>query len=402
LLKNILIMNNEVYILSASRTPMGSYGGAISTISATALGALAIVDAIEKANIPKNDIENIVMGNVLSANLGQAPARQASMAAGLPQSVCATTINKVCASGMKAVSIIRNDILVGNCSIGIAGGMESMSNTPHYLPNVRFGIGYGNSQLIDGLAKDGLTDVYNQTSMGVSGDKTAEKYNISREEQDNYAVQSFKKSAAAWEYGYFQNETIKVTIPQKKGEPLLLNEDESIKKANFEKMRLLKPAFSANGTVTAGNASPINDGASAIILAGSQYVSTNNLKPLAKIVAYAEAEQDPMDFTTTPVLATKKVLEKAKLSLTDIDYFEVNEAFAVVSLAYVKLLGISPDKVNIFGGAIALGHPLGSSGSRIIVTLLNILKIRKAKYGLATICNGGGGASAIIIENLEV
>lgn len=393
-------MSKNVFILAGSRTPIGSYGGAISSISATDLGAIAIEDAIKKANISKEHIETIVMGNVLSANLGQAPARQASMAAGLPESVCATTVNKVCASGMKATSMVFNDIIVGNISVGITGGMESMSKVPHYLPNARFGIGYGNTEIIDGLAKDGLVDVYNQTSMGVLGDKTAEKYNISREEQDNYSEQSFRKSAEAWANGHFAKETIAVKVPQKKGDLILFIEDESIKKANFEKMRQLKPAFSPNGTVTAGNASPMNDGASALILAADDFVKTNNLMPIARIIAYAEAEQDPMFFTTTPVLATEKVLKRANLTLSDIDYFEVNEAFAVVALAYIQLLNIPAEKVNIFGGAVALGHPLGSSGSRIIVTLLNVLQTQNAKYGLATICNGGGGASAIIIENM--
>lgn len=393
-------MNKNIFILSGSRTPMGSYGGVLSSIPATELGAIAIKDALKKANVSAHEIETIVMGNVLSANLGQAPARQASMAAGLPESVCATTVNKVCASGMKATSMLYNDIFVGNFQVGIAGGMESMSKVPHYLPNARFGIGYGNTQMIDGLAKDGLTDVYNQISMGVSGDKTAEKYNITREEQDDFAEQSYKKSAEAWANGNFAKEVAVVSVPQKKGEPIIIQEDETYKKANFEKMRLLKPAFTPNGTVTAANASPMNDGASALVLAGEDFVNAKNLKPVARIVAYAEAEQDPLFFTTTPVLATQKVLQKANLTLDDIAYFEVNEAFAVVPLAYIKLLDIPAEKVNAFGGAVALGHPLGSSGSRIIVTLMNVLQTKKAKYGLAAICNGGGGASAIIIENL--
>jgi acetyl-CoA C-acetyltransferase len=393
-------MNKNIFILSGSRTPMGSYGGILSSIPATELGAIAIKDALKKANISGDEIETIVMGNVLSANLGQAPARQASIAAGLPESVCATTVNKVCASGMKATSMLYNDIFVGNFQVGIAGGMESMSKVPHYLPNARFGISYGNSQIIDGLAKDGLTDVYNQISMGVSGDKTAEKYNITREEQDDFAEQSYRKSTEAWANGNFAKEVVPVNVPQKKGEPIIIQEDETYKKANFEKMRQLKPAFTNNGTVTAANASPMNDGASALILADEDFVNAKNLKPIARIVAYAEAEQDPLFFTTTPVLATQKVLQKANLSLTDIAYFEVNEAFAVVPLAYIKLLEIPAEKVNAFGGAVALGHPLGSSGSRIIVTLMNVLQTKKAKYGLAAICNGGGGASAIIIENL--
>jgi acetyl-CoA C-acetyltransferase len=394
-------MPKKIYILSGSRTPMRNYGGQFSTISAPELGAIAIQDALKKANIAPEAIESIVMGNVLSANLGQGPARQSSKIAGLPDSVCATTVNKICASGLKATSIIFNDIYVGNISVGIAGGMENMSQVPHYLPNARFGIGYGNSSLIDGLAKDGLTDAYNKTSMGVSADLTAEKYAISRAEQDDFTEQSYRRSTEAWANGSFANEVASVNVPQKRGEPLLVTEDETYKKANFEKMRQLKPAFSTNGTVTAANASPMNDGASALILAGEDYIKTNHIKPIARIIAYAEAEQDPTFFTTTPVLATKKVLEKANLTFTDIDFYEVNEAFAVVPMVLIKELNIPHEKVNVFGGAIALGHPLGSSGCRIIVTLLTILSIKKARYGLAVICNGGGGASAIIIGNLS-
>ena len=393
-------MSKNIYILSGYRTPMGAYGGQFSTISATELGAIAIEDALKKANIAPEVIENVVMGNVLSANIGQAPARQASKLAGLPDAVCATTVNKVCASGMKATSMVYNDIYVGNIAVGIAGGMENMSQVPHYLPNARFGMGYGNSSCIDGLAKDGLTDVYNKTSMGVSGDLTAEKYNISREEQDDFAEQSYRKSTEAWANGSFTNEVVAVNVPQRKGDALIISEDETYKKANFEKMRQLKPAFSPNGTVTAANASPMNDGASALVLAGEEFVNKNKITPRARIVAYAEAEQDPTFFTTTPVLATKKALQKANLTIDDIDFYEVNEAFAVVPMALMKELHIPYEKVNIFGGAVALGHPLGSSGSRIIVTLLNVLTLKKARYGLATICNGGGGASAIIIENL--
>jgi len=394
-------MTKNIYILSGSRTPMGSYGGQLASIPATELGAIAIQDALQKANIPAGDIEAIVLGNVLSANLGQAPARQASMAAGLPESVCATTINKVCASGMKATSVVYNDIFAENIEVGIAGGMESMSLVPHYLPNGRFGMGYGNGVLIDGLAKDGLTDVYNKTSMGVSGDKTAEKYQITRKEQDDFAEQSFRKAAKAWSNGAFSNEVATVSIPQKKGGVVQITEDETYKKANFEKMRTLKPAFSPEGTVTAANASPLSDGASALILASENYVQRHQVKPAARIIGYAEAEQDPTFFTTTPVLATEKLLAKTNLSLGDINFFEVNEAFAVVPLAYMKMLKIPQEKVNALGGAIALGHPLGNSGSRIIVTLLNVLKLNNAKYGIAAICNGGGGASAILIENLS-
>jgi acetyl-CoA C-acetyltransferase len=394
-------MKNAVYILSATRTPMGSYSGGLSTVSATELGATAIKHAIKKATIQSDQVESIVMGNVLSANLGQAPARQASMLAGLPEKTCATTVNKVCASGMKAVSMVFNDIKLNNCEIGVAGGMENMSQVPHYLPNSRKGLGFGHASLVDGMLKDGLTDVYNQTSMGVSGDKTAEKYNISREEQDKYAMQSYVKSTNAWQNGLFENEIAKVSVPQRKGEPIVISEDETYQKANFDKMKKLRPAFSEKGTVTAANASPLNDGASALVIAGDSFVNNNDLVPEAEIIAYAEAEQDPTFFTTTPILATKKVLEKASLNLSDIDFFEVNEAFSVVPIVYMKTLDIADEKVNAFGGAVSLGHPLGSSGSRILVTLFNILKAKNAQYGLAAICNGGGGASAMIIKNLS-
>jgi len=394
-------MSNQVYIISAVRTPMGAFGGALSKVSATDLGAVAIEQAVKKAQIGKDKINNVVMGNVLSANLGQAPARQASMAAGLPENVCATTINKVCASGMKAISVIFNDIKLKNYDVGIAGGMENMSLVPHYISNSRTGMSFGHSTLIDGMLKDGLTDVYNQTSMGVSGDKTADKYQITREQQDEYAIQSYVRSKEAWDMGVFEDEIAPVRVPQRKGDPVIVSEDETYKQANFEKMKLLRPAFSENGTVTAANASSINDGASAVVVASESFVENENIRPMAKIIAYAEAEQDPTFFTTTPILATKKVLEKANLTLSDIDFFEVNEAFAVVPLAFINELKIDVSKVNVFGGAVSLGHPLGSSGSRIVVTLLNVLKNKNAKYGLATICNGGGGASALIIENLN-
>ncbi len=393
-------MNKDIFILAGSRTPMGDYGGQLSTIHAVELGAIAINDAIRKATISKDFIESIVMGNVLSANLGQAPARQASIMAGLPENVSATTVNKVCASGMKAASMIYNDLFVGNISVGIAGGMENMSQAPHYLPNARFGIGYGNTQFIDGLAKDGLTDAYSKSAMGISGDKTAEKYNISREEQDDYAENSYRKSEASWTNGNFANEVVPVQVPQKKGEPILITHDEHYKNANFEKMRILKSAFSSDGTVTAANSSPMNDGASALVLADEVFVKANHLNPQARIIGYAEAEQDPTFFTTSPVLATQKLLSKLKFNIDQIDFFEVNEAFAVVPLAFIQLMKIPKEKVNVLGGAVAIGHPLGSSGSRIIVTLMNVLKIKKARYGIATICNGGGGASAILIENM--
>jgi acetyl-CoA C-acetyltransferase len=302
---------------------------------------------------------------------------------------------------MKAVSMVFNDIKLNNYEIGVAGGMENMSQVPHYLPNSRIGLGFGHARLVDGMLKDGLTDVYNQTSMGVSGDKTAEKYNISREEQDKYAMQSYVKSTNAWQNGLFENEISEVSVPQRRGEPIVITEDETYKKANFDKMKKLRPAFSEKGTVTAANASPLNDGASALVIAGDSFVKNNDLIPEAEIIAYAEAEQDPTFFTTTPILATKKVLEKANLKLSNIDFFEVNEAFSVVPIVYMKTLNIADEKVNAFGGAVSLGHPLGNSGSRILVTLLNVLKTKNAQYGLAAICNGGGGASAMIIKNLS-
>lgn len=390
----------NVYILSASRSAMGSYGGALSTLPATELGATAVKDALQKSGVSENEIESIVMGIVLSANLGQAPARQASKEAGLPDKVCASTINKVCASGMKAISMLSNEIALGDIQGGIAGGMESMSQVPFYVPNARFVLGYGNKSLVDGLAQDGLTDVYHQSVMGISADLTAEKYAISREEQDDFAELSFKRAATAWSVVYFNAEVTAISIPQRKGEPLIFAQDEGYKKANFEKMRTLKPAFSKEGTATAANSNTMNDGASALVLASEEFVKDHKLKPMAKIVAYAEAEQDPLFFTTTPVLATEKVLKKAGLNLNDIDLFEVNEAFAVVTLAYAKMLNVPIEKINIHGGAVSIGHPLGSSGSRIVVTLAHALKKTGKKYGLAAICNGGGGASALIIENI--
>ncbi|WP_341228282.1 acetyl-CoA C-acyltransferase [uncultured Arcticibacterium sp.] len=392
----------DVFILGSSRTVIGSYGGALSKVSAIEFGKKSVESSLKKSNVSPEDIEAIVFGNVISANLGQAPARQVSKAAGLPDAVCATTVNKVCASGMKAISILANGIKAGDVNIGIAGGMESMSNIPHYVPNARFGVGFGDKTLVDGLGKDGLTDVYNNCLMGLCGDKTAEKHEITREEQDDFSEQSYRRCATAWENGTFNEEAIPMEIPSRKGEPKFLTQDEAFSKANFEKMRTLRPAFSKDGTVTAATSSPMSDGASSMILADGETIKVKELKAQAKIIAYAEAEQDPMFFTTSPVLAAKKVLEKSGLSISDIEYFEVNEAFAVVPLAFMKVLEVSPEKVNIHGGALAVGHPLGNSGSRIVVTLLNVLKQKKAKYGMAAICNGGGGASAIIVENLEL
>lgn len=395
-------MKEEVFILSAGRTPIGSFGGALATVSATQLGAAAISGVVKKARIAAGDVEEVFMGNVISANLGQAPARQAAVFAGLEPGVVCTTVNKVCASGMKAVSLAAQAIQLSDAEVVVAGGMENMSQVPFYLPKARNGFGYGNGEVLDGLVKDGLTDVYNQGAMGLCADHTAERYHISREEQDAFAIQSYQRSAEATQAGYFGNEIIPVEVKSPKGaESTTVSEDEEYKKVKFEKIPSLRAVFSASGTVTAANASTINDGAAALVLAGSAYVSKNDLKPVARIVAYADAEQDPEWFTTTPVLATQKVLKKAGLSLSDIDYFEINEAFAVVALYYIKTLGMSQDRVNVFGGAVSLGHPLGASGARIITTLLSVLEQKKGRYGLAAICNGGGGASAVIVERLS-
>nr|WP_295921492.1 acetyl-CoA C-acyltransferase [uncultured Dyadobacter sp.] len=391
---------NEVFILSAARTPIGSFGGTLSSVSAPKLGATAIQGAIFKSGVEPAAVDEVLMGNVLSANLGQAPARQAAVYAGLPPSVICTTVNKVCASGMKAVVFGAQSIQLGDAEIVVAGGMENMSQVPYYLPKARNGYGYGHGEVIDGLLKDGLTDVYDQIGMGVCGDQTALKYNISREEQDAYAIRSYQRSAEATGNGYFAGEIVPVEIAGKGGEITTIIEDEEYKRVKFEKIPLLKPVFSKDGTVTAANASTINDGAAALVLVGGATVQAGNLKPVARIVAYADAEQEPAWFTTTPVLAAEKVLKKAGLSLSDIDYFEVNEAFAVVALAYIHALKLDPEKVNVLGGAVSLGHPLGASGARIITTLLSVLEKNQGRYGLAAICNGGGGASAIIVERL--
>ncbi len=384
----------NAFILSAKRTPTGAYGGALSTLSAVDLG-VAAVKSVLLPNINSADIESIVMGNVVSANLGQNPARQVGIKSGLSTQVCATNVNKVCASGMKAISILANEIMLGQVQVGICGGMESMSNVPHYIPNARFGIGYGDKVMVDGLEKDGLLDAYSKVSMGVCGDMTAQTYDISREEQDAFAQTSFERAQKA----NFSHEIIPMQVISKKTE-ITFSTDEPIAKANFEKMRTLRPAFSKEGTVTAANASGMSDGASALLLASQSYINKNDLNPLAKIIAYAEAEHEPNYFTTAPISATHKVLKKAGLSIDQIDLVEVNEAFAVVAIAYQKELKISAEKINIKGGAVALGHALGSSGSRIVITLLHALIENNKRFGLAAICNGGGGASAIIIENV--
>lgn len=390
-------MKSPVYILSAVRTPIGSFNGSLSQIPATKLGAIAVKGAVEKSTINPEMVDDVIMGHVLSANVGQAPARQAAKFADLPDHVNCTTVNKVCASGMKAIIMASQAIQLGDSHVVVAGGMENMSQVPYYIPKARTGYGYGHGEILDGLVKDGLTDVYDQCAMGVCGDNTAEKYSITRESQDEYAINSYKRSAKAWESRYFDSEIIPVEVKLKLGTQLI-SEDEEFRKVKFDKIPFLRPVFSKQGTVTAANASTINDGAAALVLASHEFVLQNQLLPIAKIIAYADAEQAPEWFTTAPILATKKVLEKANLSLSDIDFFEVNEAFAVVPLAYMQALTISPEKVNIFGGAVSLGHPLGASGARIVTTLLSVLKHKNAKYGLAAICNGGGGASAIIVE----
>ena len=393
-------MQTDVFILSAARTPIGSFGGTLSSVHAAKLGATAIQGALSKSGIEPAAVDEVLMGNVVSANLGQAPARQAAIYAGLPVSVICTTVNKVCASGMKATAFGAQAIRLGDADIIVAGGMENMSQIPYYLPKGRNGYGYGHGEVIDGLLKDGLTDVYDQIGMGVCGDKTALKYNISREAQDEFAIRSYQRSAEATANGSFAGEIVPVEITSAKGETTIVAEDEEYKRVKFDKIPTLKPVFSKDGTVTAANASTINDGGAALVLAGSNAVNAKNLKPIARIVAYADAEQEPAWFTTTPVLATEKVLKKAGLKISDIDYFEVNEAFAVVALAYIQALNLDVEKVNIFGGAVSLGHPLGASGARIITTLLSVLEQKQGKYGLAAICNGGGGASAMIVERL--
>ena len=394
-------MKEEVFILAAARTPIGSFGGTLSTTHAAKLGAAAIKGALAKSKIDPALVQEVYMGNVISSNMGQAPARQAAIFADLSPNVICTTVNKVCASGMKAIVLGAQAIQLGDADVVVAGGMENMSQIPYYLPKARNGYGYGNGEIVDGLTKDGLVDAYDQSAMGLCGDKTASKYDISREDQDAYAIRSYKLSADSSEKGYFKDEIVPVEIVSPKGgASTYMEEDEEFKRVKFEKIPSLKPVFSSDGTVTAANASTINDGAAALILANEETVVEQGLKPVAKIIAYADAEQDPAWFTTTPVLATRKVLKKAGLQLSDIDYFEVNEAFAVVALYYIKELGLDQEKVNVFGGAVSLGHPLGASGARIVTTLVSVLEQKKGRYGLAAICNGGGGASAIIVERI--
>lgn len=390
----------EVYIVSAVRTPIGAFGGGLAEVAATQLGAVAVKAAVERSGVNPEDVNEVLMGSVLQGNLGQAPARQAAKFAGLPDHVQCTTINKVCASGMKSVFFAAQSILLGDSDIVVAGGMENMSNTPYYVEKARYGYRYGNGQLLDAIVKDGLTDVYHQNLMGNSAELCAEKYKITREQQDEFAINSYKKSAAAWAAGKFAEEVVPVTVATRKGE-VVISEDEEYKNVNFEKIPTLKTVFQKNGTVTAGNASKLNDGASAMVLMSKEKADAMGIKPLAKIIGYADAEQAPEWFTTTPSLAIPRAVEKAGLEMSDISFFEINEAFAVISLANNQLMNLDPAIVNVNGGAVALGHPLGNSGSRIIVTLIHVLKQNKAKYGVAGICNGGGGASAIVIENLQ-
>ena len=392
-------MAKEVYIIAAVRTPIGAFMGGLSTISATELGSIAIKGAIEKSNLPVNLIDEVFMGNVLQAGLGQAPARQAALGAGLGQNVPCTTINKVCASGMKAIMLGAQTILAGDNHIVVAGGMENMSQTPHYL-DARNGTKFGNIITLDGISKDGLLDVYNKVPMGNCAEICAKEHNISREDQDNFAITSYQRASAAWTNGKFKDEIVAVSVPQRKGDPIVIKEDEEYKNVFLDKIPGLRPAFDKDGTITAANASTINDGASALILASKEAVDKYGLKPLAKIVSYADAAQAPEWFTTAPSLAIPKALEKVNLKISDVDFWELNQAFSVVGIANTKILGLDPSKVDVNGGAVALGHPLGNSGSRIVVTLINVLKQNAGKLGGAGICNGGGGASAIIIENI--
>ncbi len=389
----------EVVIVSATRTPMGSFGGSLASLTATQLGSIAIKSAIEKAGIDKNIIDEIFMGNVLQANLGQAPAKQAAIFSGLPENIPCTTINKVCASGMKAIILAAQSIKSGDNNIVIAGGMESMSNVPHYLNSIRKGKKLGDLKATDGLVKDGLTDVYNKVHMGICAEKCASEMNISRKKQDDFAIESYNKSSKAWIEGKFKEEITPVEI-NKRGEKILIEEDEEFKNVKLEKIPKLRPVFDKEGTVTAANASTLNDGASALVIMSAEKAKELNIKPIAKIISYSDASQEPEWFTTAPAKAIPIALKKANLSISDINFFELNEALSVVGLANINILDIENTKVNVNGGAVSLGHPLGNSGSRIVVTLINVLKQNKAKNGAAAICNGGGGASSIIIESI--
>jgi acetyl-CoA C-acetyltransferase len=398
LLKNYSMIK-EVYIVSAVRTPIGSFMGGLSTISATELGSIAIKGALDKAGLDYTTVDEVFMGNVLQAGVGQAPARQAALGAGLSNNVPCTTVNKVCASGMKAIMLGAQSILCGDNHIVVVGGMESMSQTPHYLDG-RNGTKFGNITMLDGISKDGLLDVYSKVPMGNCAELCAKEHNISREDQDNFAITSYQRASEAWEKGNFNDEVVPVSVPQRKGEPKIVSRDEEYTNVVLEKIPGLRPAFDKEGTITAANASTINDGASALLIASKEAIEKYNLTPIAKLVSYADAAQSPEWFTTAPSLAVPKALEKAGMAISDIDFWELNQAFSVVGIANTKILGLNPAKVDVNGGAVALGHPLGNSGSRIIVTLINVLKQNNGRYGGAAICNGGGGASAMIIENI--
>ena len=390
-------MNKRVVIVSAVRTPIGSFMGGLSTVTAPKLGAIAIKGALDKIKLDPNLIDEVFMGNVVQAGVGQAPARQAALFAGLPDSVACTTINKVCASGMKAVMLGAQAIQCGDAEIVVAGGMENMSLIPHYM-NLRNGTKFGPATMIDGMQKDGLTDAYDNSAMGVCADLCATEYNFTREDQDNFAIQSYERSAKAWDSGKFDNEVVPVPVPQRKGDPIIVSKDEEFTNVKLDKIPALNAVFTKDGTVTAANASTINDGAAAVVLMSEEKALALGLKPLAYIKGYADAAQEPKWFTTSPSKAIPKALEKAGIAISDVDYFEFNEAFAVVGLANSKILGLDDSKVNVNGGAVSLGHPLGCSGVRIIVTLINVLEQNNGTIGAAAICNGGGGASAIVIE----
>ena len=390
----------DVVIVSAVRTPIGSFGGALSGISAPKLGATAISAAIKKAGIQPKDVEEVLMGNVLQAGIGQAPARQAAIYAGISENVPCTTINKVCSSGMKAIMMATQSIKAGDADIIVAGGMENMSAVPHYLQNGRNGTKLGNMPLVDGLVLDGLTDVYNEQHMGVCAELCASEHQISREEQDAFALESYRRSAAAWEAGKYKSEVVPVHVPQRRGDDLIIDTDEDFSKVRHDKVPSLRPVFKKDGTITAANASNINDGACALVIMSAAKAAEMQLKPLAKITGYADAAHEPEWFTTAPAKALPKALEKAGINLNQVDYFEFNEAFSVVGLANMKILGLDSSKVNVNGGAVSLGHPLGASGARIVNTLLSVLDQNNGKVGAAAICNGGGGASALVIEKI--
>ena len=390
-------MNKEVVIASMARTPIGSFMGALSSISAPKLGAEAIKGALKKINLDPNNVEEVLMGNVVQAGTGQAPARQAAIYAGIPDTVPCTTVNKVCASGMKAVIQGAQAIALGDADIVVAGGMENMSLIPHYY-NARSATKFGPATFVDGMQKDGLVDAYDKNAMGVCADLCATEHEFSREDQDNYAIQSYNRSSAAWEAGKFDNEVVPVEVPQRRGEPIIVNQDQEYTNVKMEKIPSLRPAFTKEGTVTAANASTINDGAAALVLMSKEKADELGIEPIAKIKSYADAAQEPKWFTTAPAKALPKALDKAGISIKDVDYFELNEAFSVVGLANMKILGLSDDKVNVNGGAVSLGHPLGCSGARILITLCSVLQQNDAKIGAAGICNGGGGASAVVLE----